>query len=49
MKYAKLMLVPFVNKSTDSIVLYLENLDNEMRIILERKDLSITEKLKFYN
>lgn len=50
MKFAtKLMVVPYVNKLEDPVDKYLFGLDIEMSEILERKDISIEEKLSLYN
>ena len=50
MKFAtKLMVVPYVNKLEDPVDKYLFDLDIEMSEILERKDISIEEKLSLYN
>ena len=48
MKFAtKLMVVPYVNKLEDPVDKYLFDLDIEMSEILERKDISIEEKLHY--
>lgn len=43
------MVVPYVNHIQDPIDKYLVELDEEMSSILNRKDLSVDEKLTLYN